>query len=424
MLKHGDYLKPFTREDAMDIIAFAHMAKFPMHPYRASDHRALIFGPDALYFSKEHGLSGGTGPGGRPVTKREFLTQIANSDDNNKFEACTMYKLGIEPGAIVKPDGVHAFIVPPYTMWTPLSGSYAWMQKDGAPHGYCWINTEVQLLADSYNVHPAGVEVSKLCVNQWVRLKDKERLPNAIFRVADASKDGTRAWLENYKQWVFASELLAVSAARIPQPMEDTEIRVGDTVERTVDNKTLDRPHLKKGFIGVVTEINGNGLHFETPGGVGDRDKYRKVIARTLMDDVIRAGDWVDGAWIKGELDRWGSKYRVAKADSEALWVEETTNGELVKYPFSSYKLNKAKAGGPVSTIQQQPHEYQVSGATVQKREPVEGRCIQRPVPGRSCAVGSRHQGHGARVAVSRAKCRNGFISFTVQWSPDPPAGR
>ena len=417
MLKQGDYLKPFTSEDAKEIIAFAEMADFPMHDQRRSEHRELMFSASGLCFTM-NGLTGSDCKTGRPFTKQEFLTHIANSDNHERFQVCTMYKLGIEPGAIVSAHYTSPFIIPSYCLWTKERDGFQWKTKDCAPHRDCYLNSDIELMVFATDVCREGISVSRLYESQWVRLND-HGITNEIFKIVAVSSDQQKVLLDN-DRWYEIKQLLAITAEKTnPIPgvptnkVEDAEIRVGDTVERTVNNKLLDKPHFKKGFIGVVTEINGDGLHFG-PFAVGDRDKYRKIITRSLMDNVIHAGDWVDGCWIKGKLHIWGSKYRVAKADSEALWVEATT-GQLVKYPFSSYKLNKVKAGGPASTIQQQPHEYQVSGAKVQKREPVEGRCVQRPVPGRSCAVGSRHQGHRASIAVSRAKCRNGTVRFTVQ---------
>lgn len=53
-------------------------------------------------------------------------------------------KNGIVPGAEVQWESNKSFTVPNYDEWNFMptySGDLvAWMERDGAPHGYCWIH--------------------------------------------------------------------------------------------------------------------------------------------------------------------------------------------------------------------------------------------------------------------------------------------
>jgi hypothetical protein len=367
MLKEGDYLDPFNRQDAMEIIAFADMANFQMHEQRRRDHRASMYGPYGLCFNTLR-LTGSDAKDGRALTKRSFINHIANSDKEESCLVSTLWKLGIEPGAIVRNKGnsAYAFIVPPYTMWSKFGDAYSWPLKDSAPHSNCILNMHTELLLHDSEVHAEGVEVSELQVGQWVRLKSKAT--SRIFKVTEVSTGKVSVKL-NDGLWNLVHELLAVSGANVIEakkpvslPEEDDVIRVGDTV--------------------TILEDDGSKLHLPYLG------KHVVVVE-------IEPGD----------------------AGNERCDIIRYSRGIGLPIGMFRYRFKKIKAGGPVSTKSKPSSDEQVHRKAEKERGTVEGRCIQRSAPGRSCATGSRHTGHRARAAVSRSQCRTGAIRFTIQRS-------
>lgn len=127
-------------------------------------------------------------------------------------------------------------------------------------------------------------------------------------------------------------------------------------------------------------------------------------------DDIIRVGDWVrrvSGGRSGPVEEGFEGIVTQMSTDKVTLSVDETESGHFTR------NFKKIKAGGPVSTTNNQTHG-QVQGTSQQDSGGTRGRTVERPDAGRQGATGSGHPGKRASKPPSRFRGAIGVVRFTL----------